>query len=114
MRHYLINAWRARLNTPLFEDYVDYLGLRSDDASENGEFDEFRQTVDSIIDELPKTQAKVVRMSRLEGYRNKEIAERLHLSEQTVKNAVSLGLKYLKSKLFEFGLSVLIAFFICL
>ena len=114
VRHFLINAWRARLNSPIFEDYLDYQNLRSDDASRDVEFDEFRQKVDSIIDELPKTQAKVVRMSRLEGYRNKEIAEKLHLSEQTVKNAVSLGLKYLKSKLFEVGLSVLMAFFICL
>ena len=114
VKHYLINAWRARLNTPAFEDYVDYLNLPSDDTSDRLEYDEFMDMIISIINKLPRTQAKVLKLSRFEGFQNKEIAEKLHLSEQTVKNALSIGLKYLKSKLAALGISVLIALIVCL
>ena len=105
VRHFLINAWRSRMGEPVFEDYVNYLNM---------EYDEFRHNIVKIINELPKTQAKVLRMARLEGFRNKEIAEMLHLSEQTVKNALSLGLKYLKTKVPYIGMMVLLALFNCL
>lgn len=114
VRHFLINAWRSRMGEPVFEDYVNYLNMPSGDTSDKLEYDEFRHNIVKIINELPKTQAKVLRMARLEGFRNKEIAEMLHLSEQTVKNALSLGLKYLKTKVPYIGMMVLLALFNCL
>ena len=114
VRHFLINAWRSRMGEPVFEDYVNYLNMPSGDTSDKLEYDEFRHNIVKIINELPKTQAKVLRMARLEGFRNKEIAQKLHLIEQTVKNALSLGLKYLKTKVPYIGMMVLLALFNCL
>ena len=111
VRHFLINAWRAKQNTPLFEDYVDYINLIPAESRDPLEYEDFKDKVVSIIDQLPKTQSEVVRMSRLQGFKNKEIAEKLRLSEQTVKNALSLGLKYLKEKLGTFGMLVLFIMF---
>ena len=111
VKHFLINAWRARLNTPLFEDYVDYINLLPAEPRDPLEYEDFKDKVVSIIEQLPKTQSRVVKMSRLEGFKNKEIAEKLKLSEQTVKNALSLGLKYLKEKLGSFGMLVLFIMF---
>ena len=48
---------------------------------------------------LPKTQQLVIELSRFKQLSNKEVAERLSLSEQTVKNQLSLGLKMLRSLL---------------
>lgn len=113
-KHFLINAWRARLNSPMFEDYLDYVNQIQDESGNQLEYDEFKTKVLSIIDQLPRTQAKVVKMSKLEGFRNKEIAQKLRLSEQTVKNALSVGLKFLKEKLGAFELLVLFMFIVCL
>lgn len=111
VKHFLINAWRARVNTPIFEDYVDYINSLPADSRDHLEYMDFRDTVMSIIDQLPKTQSKVVKMSRLEGLKNKEIAGKLRLSEQTVKNALSMGLKFLKERLGTIEMLVLCVLF---
>lgn len=111
VKHFLINAWRAKVNTPIFEDYVDYINSLPADSRDHLEYMDFRDTVMSIIDQLPKTQSKVVKMSRLEGFKNKEIAEKLRLSEQTVKNALSMGLKFLKERLGTIEMLVLCVLF---
>lgn len=48
---------------------------------------------------MPRTQREVVEMSRFKAMSNKEIAVQLGLSEQTVKNRLVLGLKFLRAHL---------------
>lgn len=60
------------------------------------EYDEFVSQLKSVIKELPATQRKVLELSLLHQLGNKEIAEKLLLSEQTVKNQLSIGLKKLR------------------
>ncbi|HCC52396.1 MAG TPA: RNA polymerase sigma-70 factor [Porphyromonadaceae bacterium] len=101
-KHHLINAYRSRLNHPVYEEYVKYTEtLSADDAHYNLEYNEFAQYVRSTIRTLPPTQQKVIVLSRMQQLSNKEIAEKLSLSKQTVKNQLSLGLKSLKDKLGE-------------
>lgn len=100
IKHHLINAYRIRVNQPVYEDYVDYVNLCSgEDTAYRLEYDDFRKEILRVLDMLPDTQRKVIRLSRLEQLSNKEIAARLSLSEQTVKNQLSIGLKRLKEKL---------------
>jgi len=49
------------------------------------------------IDELPKQQQIVFRLSRMEGLSYEEIAERLSLSKNTVKNHLIVAVKKLKT-----------------
>ena len=42
-------------------------------------------------------------MAKLEGLRNREIVSALGLSEQTVKNQLSLAVKYLRGRLAPFA-----------
>lgn len=79
-----------------------YTGRASQDsASDYVEFDEFYARLMAELQKLPKTQQRVVEMSKLQQMKNKEIAAELGLSEQTVKNQLSLGLKSLKKKLID-------------
>lgn len=99
-KYKLINAWRAKLNHPLYEDYVNYINHFSvNNTSHKIEYDDFMKKFRSSLSDLPETQMKVVTLSRLKLLTNKEIAETLQLSEQTVKNQLVLGLKTLKKKL---------------
>lgn len=66
-------------------------------------YEEFVQQLDEALGELPPAQARILRLSRLEDMSNKDIASHLGLSEQTVKNQLSLGLRSLRSKLSERG-----------
>jgi RNA polymerase sigma-70 factor (ECF subfamily) len=111
-KHHLINAYRSRLNHPAYEEYIKYTETLSvDDAHYHIEYTEFIQQVRKAIDSLPSTQQKVVILSRMQHLSNRKIAEKLSLSEQTVKNQLSLGLKSLKEKLGIFSF-ILMSLFI--
>jgi RNA polymerase sigma factor (sigma-70 family) len=88
-------------------DYNEHMS--SDSAIHNLEYEDFLKQLKHAIDDLPKTQGKVVRLSLFDHLPNKEIATKLSLSEQTVKNSISLGLKALRSRL---GNSLLFMFFL--
>lgn len=101
-KHALINAFRGRINQPVYEDFINYKNeITANDAGYNIEFEEFEQKFTKLIKDLPSTQQKVVIMSRIKQLSNKQIAEELSLSEQTVKNQISIALKILKKKVIE-------------
>ena len=100
-KHYLINAYHDNINSPIFEDYVDYQEKLSVNGSAQNhlEYEDFLGHVKQALKQLPKTQQAVIELSRLKDMSTSEIAEQLSLSEQTVKNQMTLGLKTLRSLL---------------
>ncbi len=95
-RHLLINAYRATLNSPHFEDYVNYSNsLGTEEQESQLEYDEFMHVIRQGLDRLPLTQRRVIELSRFEQKSIIEIASILNLKEQTVRNQLSLGLKQL-------------------
>lgn len=61
---------------------------------------------------LPSVSSVIIRMSYFEGLSNKEIADQLELSIQTVKNRKSSGLKLLRTMLVRlFGFLATLVFF---
>lgn len=97
MRHFLINAYRARVNAPVYEDYLNYQNqLTEGDVKMQVEYDEFVERLEAQLKKLPLNQQRVIRLAKFEGLKNHETAERLGLSEQTVKNLLSLGLKAMR------------------
>ncbi|WP_449038734.1 RNA polymerase sigma factor [Parabacteroides goldsteinii] len=110
-KHYLINAFRTKINQPEYEEYIQYVNEHSvDDASYQLEYQEFVTKFRVILKTLPETQQRVITLSKIEQFSNKEIADKLSLSEQTVKNQLSLGLKTLKEKLGSLGIYLMLLF----
>lgn len=99
-KHHLINAYHSKVNHPVYEEYVNHLDvLMVDNAHYQIEYDEFVLKFSKELKKLPPTQQKVITLSRFEQLTNKEVAEKLMISEQTVKNQLSIGLKALREKL---------------
>lgn len=100
-KHQVLNALRARIAHPTYEEYVDYLATAdtSSDSSHKVEYHDFLRSFHSALTKLPATQQRVVSLSKLAQKTNREIAAELGLSEQTVKNQLSLGLKALRALL---------------
>lgn len=106
-KHDLINAYKKRLNSPVYEDYVLYGdSVETSDDTSCIDYHIFVEQIKKSLKKLPATQQKIIHLSRFENMTNAEIAQRLNLSEQTVKNQLSLGLKELKT-LLKFLLIVL-------
>ena len=99
-KHYLINAFHSKINDPVYEDFVDYKNeLSVNDAGQHLEYEEFVGRFTKAVETLPATQQKIITLSKIQQLSNKEIAEELSLSEQTVKNQMSIALKALKKML---------------
>ena len=96
-RHLLINLYRSRLNSPEYQDYLacrDMAGPMS--ISDDLDYNDLLNAINKALGQLPETQRKVIRMIKLEGCQTKEVSERLGITEQTVHNQLSLGLKQVR------------------
>lgn len=98
-RNLLISACRKRANMPVIENLKTCIDKAEIGTERPMEYDELRQAVNSALGKLPARQREIIVLSRLNGLKNKEIAQRLNLSEQTVKNQLSLGLKAVRGML---------------
>ena len=104
-----MNAYKLRLNSPLYEDYVNAQHVAvGADSDRRMEYTEFEQMVKRELNLLSPTQQRVIMMSRFEQMSNSEIAKTLDLSIQTVKNSLSTGLKILREKINNDGIISLI------
>ena len=89
-------------------DYHEALAENS--AHYKVEYDDFMELFERALKRLPPTQQRIIRLSKLEHLSNKEVAVKLSLSEQTVKNQLSLGLKELREVLLKAMLIVAILY----
>jgi RNA polymerase sigma-70 factor (ECF subfamily) len=55
--------------------------------------------INQVVEQLPEQQRKVYILSRKEGLKAEEIAERLNISHKTVKNHLTAALHFIKEKL---------------
>lgn len=98
----LINAFRSHVNSPIYENYVDYQEkFICNDYNCHVEYKEFVDQINEAIEKLSPTQQNVIRLSKFEQMNNTEIAKELSLSEQTVRNQLSVGLKCLRELLID-------------
>ena len=70
-----------------------------EDQSDTLEVREMETQVRSIISQLPERCRQIFEMSRFEQLSNQEIAQKLQISVQTVKNQITKALQHLKDQL---------------
>ncbi len=98
-RNFLVRSYRKNINSPFFEDYMECCNNIAHHDVSLTEYDEFVASLNKYISELPDKQRQILLLSKFEGLTNKEIAHRIGIGEQTVKNYLSLGLKYLRERI---------------
>lgn len=114
-KSYLINAYNKRVNSDLYADFVCYSNTPDlTFADSNLSYCEFVEMIKCMLKKYPATQQRVIILSKLHGLSIKEISACLNLSNQTVKNQLSLGMKRLKQELIPLKDTVLTATIILL
>jgi RNA polymerase sigma-70 factor (ECF subfamily) len=74
-----------------------------EDTSENIEAqDELFQKIEESIAALPEKRQEIFRLSRQEGLKYREIAEKMNISIKTVETQMGLAIKTLREKLRDF------------
>ncbi|MDE6588725.1 MAG: sigma-70 family RNA polymerase sigma factor [Paramuribaculum sp.] len=94
-----INSFRSRINSPVFEDYVNYVHQLEESESDTFGFDELISRVRNIISTMPPAIGRVVEMSLITQLSNREIASQLSISDKSVRNRLSEGLAILRRRL---------------
>lgn len=96
----VITAYRKNMRSPIYAEYVENQEFCSQERSDQWlEYSEFVKQLNTILETFPKTQRRVIELSRIQGLDNKSIAAQLCISEQTVKNLSSTGIKALRDQL---------------
>jgi RNA polymerase sigma-70 factor (ECF subfamily) len=96
--HQKVRSNHAEAFLNLFED-----GVRSTDLYITEK--ELIKKVEELISHLPPKMAQAFTLSRINHYSNQEIAEKLNVSEKTVRNLVSQAATHLKPKI---GLGIML------
>jgi RNA polymerase sigma-70 factor (family 1) len=104
VRHRIIDKIRKNITREEYASMAQSLTVGSQDSADKQvEAKELQQTIEKSLNQLPPRVKEIYKLSRDEGLSNHEIAEKLNLSEQTVKNQLSAALKHLRSSLSNIG-----------
>ena len=95
-----ISVIRKKIKNANYIEYVKSLqDLVQEPVDLQVEYKELDEKLNKIIDKLPQRQKEVYLLSRVEGLKYSEIAERLNISINTVENHLSRALDNIRRKL---------------
>ncbi|QNK64867.1 RNA polymerase sigma-70 factor [Pedobacter sp. PAMC26386] len=63
------------------------------------EFDDLKEQLSKLVDQLPAKCQRVYKLSREEENSYKQIAEKMNISEKTIESHINKALKYLKTNI---------------
>ena len=102
--------WKRNYRQKFIDDTL-YENSQSSSEIEDGiDYQSVLERVQQIIDKLPERQKTIFLKSRQEGKSTKQIAEEVDLSPGTVDNYISEALKFIRNRLRNENLPVLLFF----
>ena len=93
-------------------EFVLTSGYLTNETEYTVEYKDIEEIAGQIVDRLPEKRKEIFKLSREQGFSNKEIAEKLGISVKTVENQMTSALKYLRQKLSENEILGLLLYFI--
>lgn len=96
-----VNLLKKRATEQKYIEHVKSLQQIEDtyELTDEIHYNELKQKFQGLLNELTPRQKEIFQLSREEGLSNNEIANKLGISVQTVKNHLVTTLSFLKSKL---------------
>ncbi|MEM8894642.1 MAG: RNA polymerase sigma-70 factor [Bacteroidota bacterium] len=105
-KHQVFDHLRIKKQLDLYFSRTSYkIRPFSNSTEEDVAFEELASQIDNLIDALPPKRKEVFRLSREKGQSNKEIADRLSISINSVKTHITKAIKHLRDNLSEYNLA---------
>ncbi|RAJ30311.1 RNA polymerase sigma factor [Pedobacter cryoconitis] len=109
VRHRIIDKIRKNITREEYADSLKSLRYAYHNSIEQKIYlKELENTIEKSLNELSPRVKEIYQMSRVEELSIKEIAEKLGLAEQTVKNQLSTALKHLQKVLAQVSVTALL------
>ncbi|GAB6121161.1 RNA polymerase sigma factor [Dysgonomonas termitidis] len=112
-KNHMLNEFRKQLNNPAFLDYVQ-LSMEEESTEtmveQKIDFDEFNRLLQRSKMKLSSRQAQIFELNKEQGYSVREIAQMLNISEQVVRNQLSLALHILRPEMKKYSLLFILLF----
>jgi len=107
-KHRIFNGFRKKVNEQAYLDFLIASEERKDRFTEmEVEYREIKLKAEQAISAMPPKRQEIFRLSREQGLKNKEIADKLKISIKTVENQMGQALKFLREELKEYQLVIL-------
>ena len=114
-KHEVLNLIRNNLRDQNFKDELFLRSVAEEYLPQNQiEFDETKAGINQIVASLPEKRQEVFTLSRTEGLSNKEIAQKLNISEKTVEDHITHAIKYIKKSMKGMEIISLLYFYLFL
>ncbi len=81
---------------------IDMKDYEAPTAFDDLHADELSDKLYLALEELPPKCKQIFKMSRLDGLKHKDIADRLDLKVKTIENQIGIALKFLKNQLSDY------------
>ena len=108
-----ISIIRKKAKESQFVEYLKSIQeINQEPVNVELEYNELTNKLDEIIKELPQRQKEVYLLHRVEGLKYNEIAERLHVSVNTIENHMSRALKTIREKLGNYSVIAILFFYL--
>ena len=108
-----ISVIRKKIKESQFVEYLKSLQvINIDPVNVEIEYNELTKKLDEIVKALPQRQKEVYLMHKVDGLKYSEIAERLHISVNTIENHMSRALKTIRKKLGNYSLIAILFWYL--
>ncbi|MDR1330955.1 MAG: RNA polymerase sigma-70 factor [Tannerella sp.] len=103
-RHLLIRASEKRLQEACMREALQQRENGVDISTEQHvETESLRAYIDTLVEQFPPARKQVFLLSRVHHLTNREIAQKLSISEKTVETHLYRALRFLKEKVYSRG-----------
>ena len=108
----LLNIYKHRLVETMYAQVIATTkDIKTDYTSENVDITFLNDFLSIIVEEMPDKRREVFKLSRIDGLSNKEIAEKLDISENTVEQHIRKALKHIRTRIDKYYIILVISFF---
>lgn len=112
-KNQLSNIYQHRMLEFLYEEKIKQTSITEENNTEKEiEFRFLEDYINTLIDQLPPARQQIFLLSRKQLLSNREIAEKLNISENTVESQLTKALSFLRERIkSHYNLSIYLLFY---
>lgn len=114
-KNMLMNEYEHQVVEYVYKEYISkYFSVEENITPENELSKKLlEEYIDKLTEQLPPARREVFILSRKEMLSNKEIAEKLNITESTIQTQLSKALNFMKEQLAHYYKEILLLIFFC-